>query len=65
MAKQLVQRLSPLIEELLQASDLSTVSAKAIRKELIARGADKHEIKNFRAEIDDKVTVRRHVQITG
>lgn len=56
MAKQLVQRLSPLIEELLQASDLSTVSAKAIRKELIARGADKYEIKNFRAEIDDKIT---------
>ncbi|OWZ30192.1 upstream activation factor subunit UAF30 [Cryptococcus neoformans] len=56
MAKQLVQRLSPLIEELLQASDLSTVSAKAIRKELVARGADKYEIKNFRAEIDDKIT---------
>ncbi|KGB77480.1 upstream activation factor subunit UAF30 [Cryptococcus deuterogattii R265] len=56
MAQQLVHRLSPLIEELLQASDLSTVSAKAIRKELIARGADKYEIKNFRAEIDDKIT---------
>ncbi|KIR56397.1 upstream activation factor subunit UAF30 [Cryptococcus gattii Ru294] len=56
MAQQLVHKLSPLIEELLQASDLSTVSAKAIRKELIARGADKYEIKNFRAEIDDKIT---------
>nr|ODO02820.1 hypothetical protein L204_01561 [Cryptococcus depauperatus CBS 7855] len=54
MADQLINRLVPQIREILATSDLSTISAKAIRKQLLSRGENENEIKSSRAAIDEK-----------
>ncbi|RXK41949.1 hypothetical protein M231_00670 [Tremella mesenterica] len=50
-----VQSLLPRIRHILSSSDLSTVSAKAVRKELIRQGEDEKKIKASREELDEQI----------
>ncbi|WWC92383.1 uncharacterized protein L201_007340 [Kwoniella dendrophila CBS 6074] len=52
---QYVQSLLPRIRGLLEGSDLSTVSAKGIRKQLVAQGEDAATIKAAREMIDEEI----------
>ncbi|WVQ85815.1 hypothetical protein IAT38_007983 [Cryptococcus sp. DSM 104549] len=56
MAQALANRLVPQLRAILEKSDLSTVSAKAVRKQLVAQGEDAAAIKAARGEIDEQIT---------
>ncbi|KAK8850595.1 hypothetical protein IAR55_004514 [Kwoniella newhampshirensis] len=56
MTDQYVRRLTPQIRQILESSDLSTVSAKAVRKQLVARGEDESSIKASRSKIDEVIS---------
>ncbi|KLT44454.1 SWIB-domain-containing protein [Cutaneotrichosporon oleaginosum] len=44
--------LEPRIRSILQSSDLNTISAKGVRKQLVAAGEDESAIKEHKADID-------------
>ncbi|WVQ70827.1 hypothetical protein IAR50_000349 [Cryptococcus sp. DSM 104548] len=54
--QEIVARLSTRIQEILESSDLSTVSAKGVRKQLIAEGEDEAAIKSARSDLDQKIS---------
>ncbi|WWD20778.1 hypothetical protein CI109_105255 [Kwoniella shandongensis] len=56
MTDQYIQRLTPQIRHILETSDLSTVSAKAVRKQLVAKGEDESAIKASRSKIDEVIS---------
>ncbi|WVW80756.1 hypothetical protein I302_102742 [Kwoniella bestiolae CBS 10118] len=56
MSNQYVQGLIPKIRAILEGSDLSTVSAKAVRKQLVSGGEDEATIKASRGAIDEEIS---------
>ncbi|WWC72654.1 uncharacterized protein I206_106618 [Kwoniella pini CBS 10737] len=56
MSNSYVQALIPKIKAILEGSDLSTVSAKAVRKQLVAAGEDEATIKASRGAIDEEIS---------
>ncbi|KAK6906515.1 hypothetical protein I204_00679 [Kwoniella mangroviensis CBS 8886] len=56
MSDQYVQGLIPKIRAILEGSDLSTVSAKAVRKRLVSGGEDEVTIKASRGAIDEEIS---------
>ncbi|KAJ9123225.1 hypothetical protein QFC22_001420 [Naganishia vaughanmartiniae] len=55
MAEAFAQTLAPKIEEILTGSNLESVSAKAVRKNLINQGIDESYIKNYKSQIDEVI----------
>ncbi|KAJ9107532.1 hypothetical protein QFC21_000989 [Naganishia friedmannii] len=55
MAEAFAQTLAPKIEEILTGSNLESVSAKAVRKNLISQGIDESYIKNYKTQIDEVI----------
>ncbi|KAL1412521.1 hypothetical protein Q8F55_000267 [Vanrija albida] len=55
MANAYVAGLVPRIRQILKSSDLSTISAKGVRKTLISEGEDEATIKDNRKEIDAQI----------
>ncbi|ORX40951.1 hypothetical protein BD324DRAFT_612658 [Kockovaella imperatae] len=55
MPSQYVAALVPQINGILRSSDLSTISAKGVRKQLIASGHEESVIKENRTAIDEKI----------
>ncbi|WWC65258.1 uncharacterized protein I303_107875 [Kwoniella dejecticola CBS 10117] len=56
MSNSYVQGLVPKIRAILEGSDLSTVSAKAVRRQLVAAGEDEATIKASRGAIDEEIS---------
>ncbi|WRT70777.1 uncharacterized protein IL334_007776 [Kwoniella shivajii] len=56
MSDNYVRGLVPKIQAILEGSDLSTISAKAVRKQLVARGEDEAAIKASRGQIDEEIS---------
>ncbi|WWD07249.1 hypothetical protein V865_005346 [Kwoniella europaea PYCC6329] len=56
MSNQYVQGLIPKIRAILEGSDLSTVSAKAVRKQLVSGGEDEATVKASRGAIDEEIS---------
>ncbi|GHJ85987.1 hypothetical protein NliqN6_2389 [Naganishia liquefaciens] len=55
MAEAFAQSLAPKIENILTGSNLSSVSAKAVRKTLINEGIDESYIKSYKPQIDEVI----------
>ncbi|WVQ95474.1 hypothetical protein IAU59_002571 [Kwoniella sp. CBS 9459] len=53
---QYVAGLVPQIRAILESSDLSTISAKGVRKQLVGRGHDEATIKACRSRIDEEIS---------
>ncbi|WVF67911.1 hypothetical protein IAT40_002673 [Kwoniella sp. CBS 6097] len=56
MGDQYVAGLVPQIRAILESSDLSTISAKGVRKQLVTRGHDEATIKACRSKIDEEIS---------
>lgn len=55
MADAFAQSLAPKIEQILTGSNLESVSAKAVRKNLVNQGIDESYIKSYKAQIDEVI----------
>ncbi|WVR08669.1 hypothetical protein IAU60_005727 [Kwoniella sp. DSM 27419] len=56
MSDSYVKGLVPRIRRILESSDLSTISAKGVRKQLVAQGEDEGTIKAARSKIDEEIS---------